>query len=136
MLKICDRWQTENIHSFHPKVEAVRDFHAHVDGYMPKTIWTQECRSWFKGNSLDGRVSLWPGSTLHYIEAISDVRADDWNVRYKGNRFAWLGNGFSQVESDPAGDLAWYIRERDDGPYLSRGRQVEGRVKSRDVIPT
>ena len=26
---------------------------------------------------------------------------DDWEVKYNGNRFAWLGNGYSQTELDP-----------------------------------
>jgi hypothetical protein len=38
MLTLCDRWQTENIHSFTPKEEAVADFLAHTDNFMKKTI--------------------------------------------------------------------------------------------------
>jgi cation diffusion facilitator CzcD-associated flavoprotein CzcO len=39
MLALCDRWQTENIHSFTPKKEAVTDFLAHTDNFMKQTIW-------------------------------------------------------------------------------------------------
>lgn len=46
MLSMCDRWQTENIHSFTPKMEAVEDFLAHTDSFMKKTIWQEDCRSW------------------------------------------------------------------------------------------
>jgi hypothetical protein len=134
MLKIANRWQTENIHSFSPKMEAVEDFIAHKDQFMKNTVWEQDCRSWYKNNSISGKVSaLWPGSTLHYMEAISEVRYDDWNITYSGNRFAYLGNGFSQTESDDSADWAYYVRNHDDGPYLSRGKQMKITNKSGTV---
>ncbi|KAF8226831.1 FAD/NAD(P)-binding domain-containing protein [Tricholoma matsutake] len=125
ILKIANRWQTENIHSFSPKMEAVEDFIAHKDQFMKNTVWEQDCRSWYK-NRRTGKVeALWPGSALHYMEAISEVRYDDWNIAYSGNRFAFLGNGFSQTESDDTADWAYYIRSYDDSPYLSRGKQMK-----------
>lgn len=131
MLKFCSRWQTENIHAFSPKMQATQDFLDHASAYMSRTVWAGECRSWYKNHSTDPHaLALWPGSSLHYIEAISEVRYDDWNISYKGNRFAWLGNGFSQTESDPTADWAYYIRDSDDGPYLSRGRKREMETKS------
>ena len=45
MLKLVDRWQRSNIHSFAPKLEAVEDFIAHKDQFMSKTVWDEECRS-------------------------------------------------------------------------------------------
>lgn len=81
MLALCDRWQTENIHSFVPKEDAVRDFNMHIDQFMQKTVWKESCRSWYKNNSVSGRISaLWPGSTLHYLEALKEPRFDDWEV--------------------------------------------------------
>ena len=96
MLKWIDRWQTENIRSFQPKLEAVNEFVEHVDNYMPRTVWTENCRSWYKHGSRDGRiVALWPGSSLHFIETMEYPRYDDFAVVYNGNRFAWMGNGYS-----------------------------------------
>jgi len=124
MLKWCDRWQTENIWSFTPKTVAVEDFTAYSDEFMKNTVWTENCSSWYKGNSVTGRVSaLWPGSTLHYMESLAVPRADDWDVVYHGNRFAWMGNGFSQIELDVTCDWAYYIKEHDDSPYLSKSKQ-------------
>lgn len=91
---------------------------------MKDAVYSEQCRSGHKNHTVNGRVpTLWPGSTLHYMEALRDVRADDWEVKYNGNRFAWLGNGISQTEFDPTSDLAWYIRSRDDGPYSSRRKR-------------
>ncbi|KAF9485456.1 FAD/NAD(P)-binding domain-containing protein [Pholiota conissans] len=134
MLKIMNRWQTENIHSLSPKMEAVEDFIAFKDEYMKRTVWERGCRSWYKNNSISGKITaLWPGSTMHYLEAIADPRYEDWNFKYVGNRFAFLGNGFSQAESDKTADLAYYIRDKDDGPLISRVKQMKVTSKSGSV---
>ncbi|KAH0845024.1 hypothetical protein AYO21_04055 [Fonsecaea monophora] len=131
ILKLINRWQTENIHSMSPKLEAVKDFIAYKDSFMSKTVWHEECRSWYKNNSASGKIAaLWPGSTLHYLEAVSDVRGDDWEIEYKGNRFAFLGNGFSQTEVDDTADFAYYIRDHDDGPFLSFKKNLQALNKS------
>ncbi|KJA23554.1 hypothetical protein HYPSUDRAFT_66239 [Hypholoma sublateritium FD-334 SS-4] len=136
MLRMINRWQTENIHSFSPKIDAVQDFIAFKDEFMKATVWEHECKSWYKNNSASGKVTaLWPGSTLHYLEAISDPRYEDWDFKYKGNRFAFLGNGRSQVESDSTADWAYYIRNEDDGPYLGRLKQTKIVARSGTVIP-
>ncbi|KAF8645072.1 hypothetical protein AX16_008130 [Volvariella volvacea WC 439] len=140
VLKFVNRLQTENIHSFAPKAEAVEDFVEYKDRFMAKTVWADSCRSWYKGNTVDGKViAVWPGSSLHYIEALSDVRYDHWDIRYTGNRFAFMGNGFSQTETDPTADTAFYVRTVDDSPYIStrKARQVmnkSGTVKAEKPV--
>jgi hypothetical protein len=92
---------------------------------MPRYITNISCySSWYKSGQIDAPITaLWPGSTLHYIEALADVRMEDFNVEYAGNRFSWLGNGYSQTELDDTADWAYYIREHDDGEWLSRGER-------------
>ena len=99
---------------------------AHTTEFMAKTVWAESCRSGYKNHRAEGQIPvLWPGSSLHCVEALADVRADDWDIRYRGNRFAWLGNGLSQTELDETSDLAYYVKDHDDSPYLSRGRRRE-----------
>ncbi|KAI1475337.1 FAD/NAD(P)-binding domain-containing protein [Daldinia eschscholtzii] len=115
-----DRYQTEPIHSITPKVAACADFKAHVASFMEKSVWTDNCRNSHNNHKVGGRVpTTWPGSTLHYLEAIREPRWDDWEVKYSGNRFSWLGNGISQTEWDPTADLGYYIRQSDDGAWNS-----------------
>ncbi|PGH28267.1 hypothetical protein AJ80_00158 [Polytolypa hystricis UAMH7299] len=136
MLHWCDRWQTEKIHSFSPKKDAIADFVARTDLFMRDTIWASGCRSWYKSHTVNGRVSaLWPGSSLHYFEALRHPRAEDWDIVYRGNRFDWLGNGFSQTECDLTADWAYYIRDEDDSPFLSKAKQREILTKSGTVEP-
>jgi hypothetical protein len=127
MLKMCDRWQTENIHAFSPKKEAVQELQQHLDAMLAKTVWSDSCNSWYKPAGQAYPASLWPGSGLHYMEAISTVRAEDYDFQYTGNRFAWLGNGFSQIETDTECDLAFYVREKDDSEFLGK------RSRRRDI---
>ncbi|KAI9371751.1 hypothetical protein BJX61DRAFT_548104 [Aspergillus egyptiacus] len=131
MMRLIDRYQTTNIKSFAPHADAVRDFIEYKDQFMRNTVWADGCRSWYKGNEADAPVTaLWPGSTLHYIEAMDELRMDDWEVTYNGNRFAWLGNGYSQTEVDETADWAYYIRDHDDGEYMSRGKRLRVLNKS------
>ena len=146
MLKLVDRYQSENWHSFAPKREAVEDLMEHSERVLRETVWAEECSSWYKreggvgkkqrvesepevGNEAARRMkaarslNLWPGSGVHFIESLAELRADDWEIRYKGNRFDWLGNGISRTEIDPESDVAWYIREKDNGSYLSREKR-------------
>lgn len=124
MLKMIDRYQSRNIKTFAPTASAINDFIAHKDQFMTRSVWADPCRSWYK-KSADGPVTaLWPGSTLHYIEALSEVQIEDWDIKYSGNRFAWLGNGYSQTELDPTADWGYYIREvDDDGPATTGGKR-------------
>ena len=131
MMRIIDRYQTHNMKSFAPTTEAVSDFIKYKDEFMKQTVWADPCRSWYKANQADAPVTaLWPGSTLHYIEALGEVRWEDFNVEYNGNRFAWLGNGYSQTELDQTADWAYYVRDHDDGEYFSRGKKRELITKS------
>lgn len=115
--KVITRIQTEGIDSISVKEEAVKDFLAYKDRFMKQTVCAQECRSWYKNHTHDGKVfGLWPGSTLHYLETIQDVRFEDYDVRYLGNRFDYLGDGISRLEACEDADLAPYIRLSDDGP--------------------
>jgi cation diffusion facilitator CzcD-associated flavoprotein CzcO len=140
MCKMIDRYQTHNIRTFAPKKEAIDDFIAHKDMFMKRTVWEDPCRSWYKAAGPEGKVTaLWPGSTLHYMEALQELRLEDWDVKYEGSRYAYLGNGYSQTEIDPTSDWAYYIREHDDGEPLSLdGRRrllnKSGTVQKNEVV--
>ncbi|KAJ5085310.1 hypothetical protein N7532_010081 [Penicillium argentinense] len=117
--KHITRIQQQGIKSIEVTKEAVDDFIDFKDIYMKDTVWKQDCRSWYKGNTADGKiVALWPGSTIHYVEAMQNVRYEDFKVRYFGNRFNYLGNGMTKTEMMPDADLARYIRTEDDAPII------------------
>jgi hypothetical protein len=95
-----------------PKSEAVDEFQEHKDAMMKDLVWTSGCRSWYKNGKVDGKVwGPWPGSSLHFLQMMSEPRWEDWNIKYlTPNRFQYMGNGKTEIE-ETGGDLSWYIRE-------------------------
>jgi hypothetical protein len=101
--------------------QASADFTEHVDSVMRSLVWTDGCRNSHNNHVPGSRVpTTWPGSSLHYLEAMREVRFDDWEFAHSGNRFSFLGTGISQTEWDPTSDPAYYIRTEDDGKHGSR----------------
>jgi len=132
ILHFVDRFQTENIQSMSPKAVAVADFISHVGRFSKSTVWSDTCGSWYSAATPASASTppkpatrTWPGSILHYLEAIREPRSDDWDISYKGNRFDWLGNGFSQTEFDATADLAYYLCTEDGSPFASRRKRRE-----------
>ncbi|KAJ5745469.1 flavin-binding monooxygenase [Penicillium odoratum] len=119
IIKMLSKYQKENLKSFSVTSDAVDDFNNWKDDFMKDTIWTEECRSWYKAGSAAGKIlALWPGSTLHFVETLKEPRWEDWEFTRSEktrNRFTYLGNGHSSAEG-LGGDLSYYIRNKDDSP--------------------
>ncbi|KAL1841206.1 hypothetical protein VTJ49DRAFT_7327 [Mycothermus thermophilus] len=103
------------------KRERVKDFMTYVDRYFEKTVYSDECGGWYKSTCTDSDgkkriivTGLWPGSTLHAIEAMRAPRWEDWVWESvegeEGNGLRWLGNGMS-VTQFGEGDPSWYVNE-------------------------
>lgn len=106
--------QTENIKALAPTHAATDDMAAHVAAFMPRTAWSASCRSWFKAGKEQGPVTaLHPGSRTHFLHMLGSFRGEDYEYVYdegaRGNRFWFLGNGFSTREVGPEADSAWYL---------------------------
>lgn len=126
IIKAIRKIQKDNIASMVAKEAREKDFVEYVDAYFEKTVFVDECRSWYKNKGTGEIVGLWPGSTLHCIEAMQSPRWEDFDYIYlaeledhdtdnklKGvgrysNRLAWLGNGMS-IREQKEQDLAWYL---------------------------
>ncbi|KAG4410689.1 hypothetical protein IFR04_016172 [Cadophora malorum] len=111
IIKAISRMQRHGVRSLEVRRDAVADLTEHIDVYMPRTVWSGNCRSWYKNGTADGRVTaIWPGSSLHFMDVLKDPRWEDFKWTYDGgNRFSFLGNGRSQIES--GGDLAYYLEQ-------------------------
>ncbi|KAK7952393.1 flavin-binding protein monooxygenase [Apiospora aurea] len=115
--KVILKCQKEGIKAIAPSAAAVEDYNRHIAAFMPRTAWQSPGRSWFKNGREDGPVTaLHPGSRIHFFHMLEQVRGEDWDYVYdtpSGNRFAYLGNGFSTKELDPEFDSTWYLDEPD-----------------------
>lgn len=112
MLRKC---QVENIKSVTIRAEAVREFTEHTHTFLPRAIWAGNCRSWYKNGTVNGPITaLHAGSRIHWFHMMEIFRSEDYEFEYQcaGNRFQFLGNGFSIRES--AKNPTWYLEHRDD----------------------
>ncbi|KAI3571637.1 putative MoxY [Fusarium oxysporum f. sp. albedinis] len=107
-LKVIQKCQTELIKELSVKKEVGLEFTQHCDLYVNRGVWTGPCPSWYKGGIAHGKPAIWPGSRAHSLKAIEHVRFEDYDIKYiYQNRFAYLGNGFHEIESSNA-DVTWY----------------------------
>ncbi|CRK16657.1 hypothetical protein BN1708_002913 [Verticillium longisporum] len=113
-IKMIRKLQKEDYATCEIRPELVADFSRYIDEYFKQTVYTEDCSSWYRSYDKGDRiVGLWPGSSLHCLEALRAPRWEDFvfeNVEPKGNLLRWLGSGISLTLSD--GDPAWYIDPR------------------------
>lgn len=111
MIKWFRKMAREDIASIVPKQEAVDEFVRYGDQIHKTLTWTGGCRSWYKANRIDGRVTAtFAGSAILYHTLITNLRPEDFEIRYRSrNRFRFLGNGFTPFELDERNDLAYYV---------------------------
>ncbi|VDC03361.1 unnamed protein product [Peniophora sp. CBMAI 1063] len=115
------KMQRERLRSVEVKPEAVRDFNEYAQAYFKKTVYVEDCSSWYKG-ARDGTITgLWPGSCLHLARVLSNPRWEDFDFAQlpedrTRNRFYWLGDGLTLAEKTEDGDRAWYLNNVDVPP--------------------
>ncbi|KAI6846811.1 FAD/NAD(P)-binding domain-containing protein [Hortaea werneckii] len=140
ILRAIRKLQRDNIKSMSIKPGRVRDFTRYCDAYFNGTVYMDDCQSWYRkdgqGRSGDFVTGLWPGSTLHCIEALRSPRWEDFDYEYipeengsEVNQMAWLGNGWAvnQLKEQPShADLGFYLM-----PQFQQ-RPVEGRPEDNE----
>lgn len=115
IVKCIRKLQKEDYLTMMPKPERVADFQQFIQEYFTKTVYMDDCNSWYRseGGKGDRIVGLWPGSTLHCLEAMRAPRWEDFEFEAKDeNRLKWLGNGWSETMLEGKGDPAWYLEPR------------------------
>ncbi|KAL1606729.1 hypothetical protein SLS60_004136 [Paraconiothyrium brasiliense] len=83
VIKAIRKIQKEDIASMTVKPEREEDFTEYVDEYFKGTVFSEECNSWYKSNQDGSIVGLWPGSTLHCVEAMRSPRWEDYVYVYR-----------------------------------------------------
>ncbi|KAL6242210.1 hypothetical protein RBB50_010758 [Rhinocladiella similis] len=104
-----EKMQLERLKSFTPKRSVVDEYGEHADLWHKRTVWSEPCRSWMKGGKIDGKVMLYCGTRAQYMELISSLRPEDFDITYQStNRWNFLGNGFTQRDVNGK-DITWYM---------------------------
>ncbi|KAH6693884.1 cyclohexanone 1,2-monooxygenase [Plectosphaerella plurivora] len=118
IVKWIRKMATEDIRCVAPKSEATAAFGRYADEVHKTLVWTGACKSWYKRNRVDGRVTALFGGSAHlFNRMLGDLRAEDFEITYNtANPFRFMGNGFTEWEMDPASDLSWYVEKADERP--------------------
>ncbi|KAF4333434.1 hypothetical protein FBEOM_12749 [Fusarium beomiforme] len=114
IVKCIRKLQKEDYVTMMPKQARVNDFSEYIGEYFKKTVYMDDCKSWYKngGGHGDKISALWPGSVLHALETLRAPRWEDFEFEeMHENRLRWLGNGWSVcvMEEEEQGDPSWYI---------------------------
>ncbi|KAL3430652.1 putative sterigmatocystin biosynthesis monooxygenase stcW [Aspergillus tetrazonus] len=111
-IQFLKKMQNENIRAWAPRQHITDRFNEHVQEWVKHTVWSDQCRSWYKNNET-GRVNaIWPGSSLHYQAVIERPRYEDFEISYiDANPWAHLGMGWTML--DRAGG-----KQADVSPHL------------------
>lgn len=115
--KAIRKIQRDGIKAMEIQSRRVKDFSDYCNEYFKRTVFVDNCNSWYRFNGDGDRISgLWPGSTLHALEAAASPRWEDYEYVYHGerrggderNRLLWFGNGWSELQIN-GGETAYYI---------------------------
>ncbi|KAL1964138.1 hypothetical protein VTN77DRAFT_7226 [Rasamsonia byssochlamydoides] len=83
----------------------------HCQDVLRGTSFSDDCRSWYKNNETGKMYAVYPGSSLHYMEMLSNPRWEDYNIEYgnKNNMWGFMGPGHVRQEKTPGADLCPYL---------------------------
>lgn len=127
MSSMIRKYQRQQMKSFSPSMRATNLLNQRHQKYLKRFVWTDKCNSWYKAGKKEGKViGPWPGSSLHYFEAIAEAKFEDWQYKYwepedhstdglaGSGMWDYLGKGntLAEVEDEKTGgkgDLAWYL---------------------------
>jgi hypothetical protein len=107
MAKALNKCASEGYRSLVVKDSAVESFLRYTDAYFARTVFTEDCKSWYKnGQTGAAKIrTLWPGSSQHAILSLRHPRWEDYEYERDAayeHPMAWLGDGHIPVEMDPA----------------------------------
>jgi len=118
--KLLRKVSQQRLKSFVISQGAVDDWIEYSDAFFAKTVFSEECSSWANGGNPGGKIhGFWPGSGSHSTFVRRDPRWEDWEWSTRnvsGNRFGYLGNGWTEKEKNEDADVT---------PYLKRAGEVE-----------
>ncbi|KAK5054942.1 hypothetical protein LTR69_008510 [Exophiala sideris] len=129
------KMQTDNIRTMVPLEQAVETFRQYCARYFERTVYTSQCKSWYKGGKEDGPISaLWPGSSLHASKIYANPRWEDYEYEYiHDNPLGWLGDGWTQAEKDGSISVDYLDDDRVDFPPLALA-VVDGLLQQDSIV--
>lgn len=124
--KVLRKVRGQGIRTIVPSRAATDDFAQYCDRFYARTVWSDNCSSWYNGGKPGGKVhGLFPGSASLSNLVRRDPRWEDFEYSYvnaSGNRFAYWGNGWTTRE------LPGVAEHSDLTPHLRRPEDIDLRT--------
>ncbi|OBT58863.1 hypothetical protein VE04_00928 [Pseudogymnoascus sp. 24MN13] len=128
-LQVIRKMRKEHIRRLSPKEGATKDFGEHAAMYLKRTAWVDPCSSWFKQGTTDGPLVMWPGSRLAFFDHMAEPKYEDYEIEYvSGNRWGYLGNGFTKEEFSPEDDVTFYLDDEYLRDYVQKKKSSTEKV--------
>ncbi|KAF2800321.1 flavin-binding monooxygenase-like protein [Melanomma pulvis-pyrius CBS 109.77] len=109
-IQMIQKLQNENIRSLRPTASALRAFDDYIQALVPHTVFSDDCRSWYRNNKTGKVTNIYPGSALHLMEMLERPRWEDYEIEYwNENRFSFMGWGYVKGLKEPGNDLTYYL---------------------------
>jgi hypothetical protein len=132
-MQVIKKMRKEHIRRLSPKEGPTRDFGEHADVYLKRTAWDDPCSSWFKQGTTNGPLVMWPGSRLAFFDVMAEPKYEDYEIEYvSGNRWGYLGNGFTTDEFD-GGDVTFYLNADYLENHLGQMKNVGEKITEESV---
>ncbi|KAF6228775.1 hypothetical protein HO173_011622 [Letharia columbiana] len=118
-MQCCVKIAEENLHSLEVCQSPTTQYLLHsYTWHNAKSVWAEDCRSWYKDNKPNGRIQLWCGSMMHLLKTLRTPRWEDYRIKRRdANMWTFLGNGRIEleVEGEKGKEVDWapYIRNAD-----------------------
>ncbi|KAF9872441.1 4-hydroxyacetophenone monooxygenase [Colletotrichum karsti] len=115
VIQAAKKMQADRIKILDVREEVVDHLNEYIDAWQETSVFSGHCRSWYKDNTVDGKVLVWGGSNIHFLKTLKTPRWEHYNMEYlDANPWAFLGNGRIKAEAEHNREaLAPYLRHSD-----------------------
>ena len=78
VIQAARKIQTDRIRALEVKLDVTDSLNQYVDKWHQGGVWSGECKSWYKNNTVNGKIMCWGGSVgQSSSSAISEIPAFD-----------------------------------------------------------
>ncbi|RKK26698.1 hypothetical protein BFJ66_g16521 [Fusarium oxysporum f. sp. cepae] len=115
VIQAIKKMQSDRIKALDVREKCVDQLNEYIDAWHQTGVFSSECRSWYKNNTLDGKPRVWGGSSVHFLKTIKTPRWEHYDFEYLENHpWAFLGNGRIKAEVEHSfHGLTPYLRNSD-----------------------
>lgn len=87
VIKAAKKMQSDRIKALDVSEDVTYKLNEHLEKWHSTSVWRDQCKSWYKNNTVDGKVMCWGGSVSHSL----------FLTRESCSNYAWIVFAFFEV---------------------------------------